>query len=200
MSKYRYSDAQSARRLKASGTLKQWPIYGSDRSDVENGTDLIGLADKLSANLQRWLVSDGSLTALLEKIAGQPLRVERTFEGYRALTLLQKQQLGYQGHQLNRPMMAWVREVFLYGNDDLPWVAAQSIFPLPSLVGEARRLQQLKGTPIGYVLFKRQRTLPNQRWIRATQVGWQRQTLYSWHHRPILISETFLSAFAQRIG
>ena len=150
--------------------------------------------------LKPWLTSDGSLTAMLEAKAGQPLRVERTFEGYRPLTLAQKRQMGYQGHQLNRPMMAWVREVFLYGNDDLPWVEAQSIFPLPSLQGEARRLQQLKGIPIGYVLFKRQRTLPNQRWLSATQAGWQRQTLYRWHHRPILIRETFLPEFVQRIG
>ena len=75
---------------------------------------------------------------------------------------------------LNRPMLAWVREVNLYGDDELPWVAAQSIFPLSSLKGRARRLQQLKGTPIGYVLFKRRRTLPNQRSICHTAEGWQR--------------------------
>lgn len=149
--------------------------------------------------LLKWLTSKGSLTAILEAKAAQPLRVQRTFEGYRPLTLRQKQQLGYQGAQLNRAMMAWVREVLLYGDDVQPWIEAQSVFPLPSLQGEARRLQQLKGTPIGYVLFKRQRTLPNQRWIRATQAGWQRQTLYRWHQRPLLISETFLPAFTQRV-
>ncbi|MDO5769100.1 MAG: chorismate lyase [Psychrobacter sp.] len=142
-----------------------------------------------------WLTSSGSLTAMLEAKANQPLRVERTFEGYRPLTLAQKRQLGYQGHQLNRPMMAWVREVLLYGNEKLPWIAAQSLFPVPSLVGEARRLQQLKGTPIGYVMFKRQTTLPSSRSIQKTAQGWERQTRYDWHHRPILISETFLPAF-----
>ena len=72
---------------------------------------------------------------------------------------------------------------------------AQSIFPLASLKGRARRLQQLKSTPIGYVLFKRSRTLPNQRSIQKTADGWQRQTLYDWYGRNILISETFLAAF-----
>lgn len=91
--------------------------------------------------------------------------------------------------------MAWVREAQLYGNDALPWVQAQSIFPLASLKGQARRLQQLKSTPIGYVLFKRSRTLPNQRSIQQTADGWQRQTLYDWYGRKILISETFLVAF-----
>lgn len=161
-----------------------------------------GTAASVSSNaatvpeaLQSWLYSDGSLTALLEARAGQPLRVQRTFEGYRPLTLSQKRQLGYQGASLNRPMQAWVREVLLFGDEYEPWVAAQSLFPLPSLQGEAKRLQQLKGTPIGYVLFKRQRTLPNQRWVRATEQGWQRQTRYDWYGRPILISETFLPSF-----
>ena len=142
-----------------------------------------------------FLNTEGSLTALLEVKAGQPLRVERSFEGYRLLSLAQKKQLGVQGTALSRPLLAWVREAQLYGNDVKPWVQAQSIFPLASLKGRARRLQQLKGTPIGYVLFKRRRTLPNQRSIEKTADGWQRQTLYDWYGRKILISETFLAAF-----
>lgn len=149
----------------------------------------------ISAETLYWLNSEGSLTALLEAKAGQPLRVERTFEGYRPLTLAQKRQLGYQGNQLNRPMMAWVREALLYGNDDLPWVAAQSIFPLVSLKGEAKRLQYLQGTPIGYVLFKRQNSLPSSRVIEFTELGWRRSTFYNWYNRGLLISETFLADF-----
>ena len=142
-----------------------------------------------------FLNTEGSLTAMLEVKAGQPLRVERSFEGYRLLSLAQKKQLGVQGAALSRPLLAWVREAQLYGNDVKPWVQAQSIFPLASLKGRARRLQQLKSTPIGYVLFKRSRTLPNQRSIEHTAYGWQRQTLYDWYGRKILISETFLAAF-----
>ena len=142
-----------------------------------------------------FLNTEGSLTAMLEVKAGQPLRVERSFEGYRLLSLAQKKQFGMQGTALNRPLLAWVREAQLYGNDEQPWVQAQSIFPLASLKGRARRLQQLKSTPIGYVLFKRSRTLPNQRSIQQTADGWQRQTLYDWYGRKILISETFLVAF-----
>ena len=91
------------------------------------------------AELVSWLNAEGSLTAMLEKRAGQPLRVERSFEGYRLLTLQQKRQLGLQGSALNRPLLAWIREVQLYGNDEQPWVGAQSIFPLSSLKGNARR-------------------------------------------------------------
>ncbi len=152
------------------------------------------------AELIPWLHAKGSLTAMLEVKAQQPLRVERRFEGYRALSLAQKKQLGVQGAMLNRPMLAWVREVQLYGNDARPWVQAQSIFPLPSLTGRARRLQQLKGTPIGYVLFKRSRTLPNQRFIQHSRAGWQRQTRYDWYGRKLLISEIFLPAFLSNLA
>ena len=107
-------------------------------------------------------------------------------------------QLGIKGAALSRPRLAWVREVYLYGNDELPWVQAQSLFPLSSLKGSARRLQQLKSTPIGYVLFNRSRTLPNQRCIKHTADGWQRQTLYDWHGRSLLISETFLPRFCEK--
>ena len=142
-----------------------------------------------------FLNTEGSLTAMLEVKAGQPLRVKRSFEGYRLLSLAQKKQLGVKGAALSRPLLAWLREAQLYGNNEQPWVQAQSIFPLISLKGRARRLQQLKSTPIGYVLFKRSRTLPNQRSIEKTAEGWQRQTLYDWYGRKILISETFLAAF-----
>lgn len=151
-----------------------------------------------STELLSWLNTEGSLTALLEAKAEQPLRVERSFEGYRLLSLAQKKQLGVKGAALSRPRLAWVREVYLYGNDELPWVQAQSLFPLSSLQGSAKRLQQLKSTPIGYVLFKRSRTLPNQRSIEQKDEGWQRQTLYDWYGRPLLISETFLPQFCEK--
>ena len=114
------------------------------------------------------------------------------------MSLAQKKQLGIKGAALSHPRLAWVREVYLYGNDELPWVQAQSLFPLSSLKGSARRLQQLKSTPIGYVLFNRSRTLPNQRCIKYTADGWQRQTLYDWHGRSLLISETFLPRFCEK--
>lgn len=154
-------------------------------------------SDPLSppSELLDFLNTEGSLTVMLEVKAGQPLRVKRSFEGYRLLSLAQKKQLGVKGAALSRPLLAWVREAQLYGNNEQPWVQAQSIFPLISLKGRARRLQQLKSIPIGYVLFKRRRTLPNQRSIEKTAEGWQRQTLYDWYGRKILISETFLAAF-----
>ena len=72
------------------------------------------------SELLSWLNVAGSLTAVLEVKAGQPLRVERSFEGYRLLSLAQKKQLNVTGAMLNRPMLAWVREAQLYGNDEQP--------------------------------------------------------------------------------
>lgn len=37
-----------------------------------------------------WLYANGSMTSMLEAKAGQPLRVQRDFEGYRLLSLAQK--------------------------------------------------------------------------------------------------------------
>lgn len=165
------------------------------RSTMFNMTESFNTTETVSDDILFWLTSDGSLTALLEAKSGQPLKVERTFEGYRLLTIKQKMQLGYGGRQLSRPMLAWVRESLLYGNAEQPWVAAQSIFPLPSLKGEAKRLKHLQGTPIGYVLFKRQKTLPNQRTFELTDDGWRRNTVYDWYGRSLIISETFLPEF-----
>lgn len=139
-----------------------------------------------------WLTSQGSLTALLEKKAGQPLKVSPTFEGYRLLSMAQKKQLQIPQNQLHRPIIAWFRESLLYGNEERAWVSAQSIFPLASLQGNGKRLKNLQTTPIGYLLFQRQQRLPNQRIIKKTEQGWQRQTIYDWYNRKIFIAETFL--------
>lgn len=147
------------------------------------------------SSLAFYLKAKGSLTALLEQLAGQPLKVVIEFEGFRKLSIAEKKQLQFQAGLFNRPVMAWVRQVKLYGDDEVPWVSAQSIFPLMSLQGDAKRLKYLKNMPVGYVLFKRQNVLPNRRLIVETQKGWQRQTCYDWYGRSLLIVETFLPAF-----
>lgn len=131
------------------------------------------------------LHSQGSLTAQLERIAGQPLQVKIIGERYARPSLQQKLKLGL---PLAKPCLVWVREVALYGTDKTAWVQAMSVFPLTSLVGEGRRLKQLGNTPIGYVLFARQKYLPHVRTIN----GKTRQTVYEWRGRKILIEECFL--------
>lgn len=142
--------------------------------------------------LQPWLSATGSLTALLEAKAGQPLQVNPIFEGFKLMTFAQKKTLGLELH----PQMAWVRQVQLFGNQPQPWVEATSLFPVSSLLGQARRLRYLGKTPLGYVLFKRgEHFVRCNRHVVSTPQGWQRQNGYVWQGVPLLVQETFLPAF-----
>lgn len=109
------------------------------------------ILDHLPPKLADFVFTQGSLTARLEAHSKKPLKVEIIYQGYQPLTFAQKSQLGLPP---NRPQMAWVRSVKLYGDTDA-WVLAKSIFPLSSLTGSLARLKALGATPIGYVLFKK---------------------------------------------
>lgn len=141
--------------------------------------------------LQPPLYSTGSLTAHLEQRAGQAIRVKIIHECHQPIDRQTKKLLGLPSH---RPALAWVREVELFGNEKTAWVRAKSIFPLPSLTGNAKRLRHLKRTPIGYVMFKKNRRLPHKRTIfydKDSQL-WGRNTVYDWQGRKILVQEVFL--------
>lgn len=151
--------------------------------------------------LTPYLYAKGSLTALLEKQAGQALTVKVVHESYEPMDFDSRQLLELPAH---RPMMAWVREVLLFGNlwhDDNPvaWVRAKSLFPIRTLTGSGKRLRHLKQTPIGYVLFKRHRTLPHKRYYYHTQGQFGRQTVYDWQGQKLLIDELFLAEFEQML-
>ncbi|TWV84670.1 chorismate lyase [Moraxella sp. VT-16-12] len=136
-----------------------------------------------------FLTAKGSLTALLEQKAGQPLRVQIIYEGHQPIDFYHKKLLNL---PLHRPALAWVREVLLFGNETKAWVRAKSIFPIDSLSGNAKRLRHLKNTPIGYVMFKKNRQLPHKRTIFFDEY-WGRNTVYDWHRRQILVQEIFLA-------
>ena len=137
-----------------------------------------------------YLSTKGSLTALLERRAGQPLRVQVLFEGYARMDFYHKKLLGL---SMSRPAVAWVREVLLFGDGDVAWVRAKSIFPLQSLTGNAKRLRHLKRTPIGYVLFKHTRQLPHTRTPLYDGQYWGRNTVYDWYGRKLRVKEKFLT-------
>lgn len=141
------------------------------------------------AHLLPFLTAKGSLTALLEQKAGQPLRVQIIYEGHQPIDFYHKKLLNL---PLHRPALAWVREVLLFGNETKAWVRAKSIFPIGSLSGNAKRLRHLKNTPIGYVMFKKNRQLPHKRTIFFDE-HWGRNTVYDWQGRQILVQEIFLA-------
>lgn len=144
------------------------------------------------AHLLPFLTAKGSLTAQLEHLARQPLQVKIIKQKFRPLTFAEKRLLSLPVH---RPILAWERQVLLFGNDTHAWVKASSLFPLPALQGNKKRLRHLKNTPIGYVLFKKNRQLNHERHYYIEQGQHGRKTIYEWQGQKILIQELFLARF-----
>lgn len=147
--------------------------------------------------LMPWLTDAGSLTKKFEILAGQPLKVVQTDEGFQPVGHAYRQAL-----KLARKQNAWVRQVQLFGNDQVAWATAKSIFPISCLNGRARRLRYLGSTPLGYVLFARhqpccQRVIKKQ--TDQNQAFFIRENYYHWHGRTILVEETFLPEFIKKI-
>lgn len=145
--------------------------------------------------LANWLTANGSLTAKIEQLSTQKLIVQPTFEGRQTLSRAEIDQLKLP----QRPQSAWVREALLFGKADEPaWVKARSVFSFHSLTGHGRQLANLGQRPIGYVIFARHQAALVHRCYQLTADGWQRQSVYRWHGKRILISETFLPEFVAK--
>ncbi|ELA08921.1 chorismate lyase [Moraxella macacae 0408225] len=145
--------------------------------------------------LASWLVANGSLTAKIEQFSAQKLIVKPTFEGRQMLTLPEIKQL-----QLPmRPHSAWVRESLLFGKaGESAWIKARSVFGFHILSGKGRKLANLGQCPIGYVIFARPCAVLVNRHYQLTADGWQRQSVYRWYGKHLLISEIFLSDFVDK--
>lgn len=136
-----------------------------------------------------WLTAQGSLTQQLRQHAAGQFRVQ----------LLREQLIRPTADEalfLNIPLQqwAWVREVYLFGSDDEPWVFARSVMPISSLQGQARRLRYLGSRSLGSLLFARH---PPKclRQVAVLPQGWARRSRYVWQGQPLLVQECFLSAF-----
>jgi chorismate--pyruvate lyase len=143
--------------------------------------------------LKPWLYASGSLTQQLTDFAGGVFKVQPIEEHYQRL-------LRADAQWMNMPHQhtSWVRESYLYGCEDSPWVKAKSIFPILSLQSRARIFQHIGKKPIGWFLF--QRTNPVcQRRVILLEDGWTRQSCYTWHGCKFIVQETFLPAFERFI-
>lgn len=141
---------------------------------------------KSAGQIQRLLLTNGSFTKELEALACTKISVQVVFSGLRLLSFDEKKHLGLP----LKPTLGYVRETIL-GAHGQAWVHAISVMPLDSLQGDAKRLRHLKNTPIGYVLFKKQTSLPYDRFV-DTHHG-IRQNVYDWHGRKFLIRERVLT-------
>ena len=143
------------------------------------------------ATLRAWLYASGSLTQQLTELASGVFKVELVQEHYQRLMLSDSQWM-----QMPTQHTSWVRESFLYGCDEQPWVKAKSIFPILSLNSKARLFKHIRTQPIGKYLF--QRTNPKcERRVLKLEEGWTRQSCYTWHGCKFIVQETFLPAFEQ---
>lgn len=148
---------------------------------------------QIPKHLNSWLNASGSLTQQLTDLAGGTFKVEPVKEHFQRLKFLDAQWM-----QMPVQHTSWVRESFLYGCEDKPWVKAKSIFPILSLQKKARIFQHIGTKPIGLFLF--QRTNPVcQRRVIWLQDGWTRQSCYTWHGCKFIVQETFLPSFEQFI-
>ena len=147
----------------------------------------------IPAPLRNWLLASGSLTRQLTNLAHGQFHVEPLQQGFSPIYLHESQLLNSAFNQ-----QAWVREVYLFGSEQQPWVKARSIFPLRTLKGEGLRLRYLKNKALGSLLFYR----GNPRCIRQIAKlpeGWSRRSLYYWHGQPLIVQETFLPGFEKFI-
>ncbi len=139
--------------------------------------------------LKTWLYASGSLTQQLTDVAGGVFKVQPIQEHYQRMAKIDSQ-------WMSMPIQhtSWVRESFLYGCDDQPWVKAKSIFPILSIHGKARLFKHIGKQPIGRYLFQRTNPMCERRVLKL-QDGWTRQSCYTWHGCRFIVQETFLPAF-----
>ena len=144
---------------------------------------------KINPKLEKWLLASGSLTQQLTNLAGGEFHVELANERFQRLSLSDSLWM-----KMPSTHTSWVRESYLYGCDEKPWVRAKSIFPILSLNKKARIFKSIGQQPIGHFLF--QRTVPLcERRILYLSDGWTRQSCYTWHGCKFIVQETFLDCF-----
>lgn len=146
---------------------------------------------QIPLELKTWLYASGSLTQQLTDLAGGVFSVQPIQEHYKRLTFIDSQWM-----KMPHQHTSWVRESYLFGCEQQPWVKAKSIFPILSVHAKARLFKHIRNKPIGKFLF--QRTNPQcERRVLFLEEGWTRQSCYTWHGCKFIVQETFLPAFEQ---
>lgn len=146
---------------------------------------------QIPLELKTWLYASGSLTQQLTDLAGGVFSVQPIQEHYKRLRFIDSQWM-----KMPHQHTSWVRESYLFGCEQQPWVKAKSIFPILSIHSKARLFKHIRNKPIGKFLF--QRTNPQcERRVLFLEDGWTRQSCYTWHGCKFIVQETFLPAFEQ---
>jgi chorismate--pyruvate lyase len=161
---------------------------------------------RIPADINHWLLDQGSLTARLKKACKQEFRVRLVDQGWGRVLHSEGVLLGMRGGEV-----AVIREVELL-IDGVPWVFARTVIPASSLHGPSKRLTMLGTKPLGEVLFADPRThrmlmeiaslRPRhnlftkavKRLDTQPEQLWGRRTLFQLSGSPLLVNELFLPA------
>lgn len=151
--------------------------------------------------LRPWLLDRGSLTERLIRASKGEFEVRILFQGMGMPRLSEQRAL-----ELPDRQRALIREVVLFGCNQ-PWVYARSIIPVKTLTGRLRKLRKLDNRPLGALLFSDpgmargpveisnpsmlEQTVPTH-YGRPVQ---GRRSLFWLDHKPLLVSEVFLTGF-----
>lgn len=160
------------------------------------------LRTETPARLRPWLLDPGSLTRHLIEASAGAFRVELLAQTWQRPTRSEAQLLG-----LKPQALALVREVILHGCGR-PWVYGRSVLPEHCLRGDLRRLRKLRDSSLGSLLFTYPqlrrtpfelarvdgRALPGALACEANL--WARRSRFELGERTLIVSETFLPAFA----
>ena len=148
---------------------------------------------QMHPELKKWLFASGSLTRQLTDLAGGIFKVQPINESFKRLTFIDAKWMKMPHHHTS-----WVREAYLYGCENQPWVKAKSIFPILSVQKKARIFQYIGKKPIGFYLFQRTNPICERR-VLLLEDGWTRQSCYTWHGCKFIVQETFLPEFEKFI-
>ncbi len=163
----------------------------------------------IPAELKRWLLDSGSLTAKLRNLGNGHVSVKVLRQTWGRPRLSEARAL-----KLKSPsQMCLIREVVLQGPKQLPWVYARSLFPAISLTGSLRHLRQLDNRPLGGYLFSHPHlgrspisiaSIPSgtgvPKALQQQQTLWGRRSVFNLNGRKILVSEVFLPPFLTQIS
>lgn len=150
-----------------------------------------------------WLLDHSSLTRRLQRCCRGSFRVAVIAQRMEPPMLSEARALGRPPQEV-----ALVRQVHLLC-DEIPWVFARTVVPLPSLQSGLKRLAVLGDKPLGAVLFadpKMERTPvevasidPRHRLYRMSRGKqpsdkplWGRRSVFSLQGNQLLVSEFFL--------
>lgn len=142
-------------------------------------------ATALSTAERDWLLCEHSLTAKLKQHCNL-FQVELLQQGW------QSELFGNESAVLANDQRYWLREVFLYG-DQQRWIFARTVIP-EQLCTQFPQLLALGDKPLGEFLFEQKFARGELEWSKMDNLA-ARRSVFSMQDSSLLVSELFLDDF-----